>query len=193
MVGLDIDASFLTAPTVLFSFLGLLLLTIFLAGSYPSLVLSAFNPDAVLHGGLSNRRGGAAVRKGFTVLQFFISISLVVCTVFIGRQLRYMQEANTGVDRSNVVMVSCEKTLTPYTAFKRKLPPFPRWKGRLRPILFFIAELATKSLIQKRPDHQVIMSYMFVDSSFIPLMGLQWKEKPLSMAALTDGRHPYSK
>ena len=190
MVGLDIDASFLTAPTVLFSFLGLLLLTIFLAGSYPSLVLSAFNPDAVLHGGLSNRRGGAAVRKGFTVLQFFISISLVVCTVFIGRQLRYMQEANTGVDRSNVVMVSCEKTLTPYTAFKKEVASIPSVERTATANLVFYSGISNEIVNTKRPDHQVIMSYMFVDSSFIPLMGLQWKEKPLSMAALTDGRHP---
>jgi putative ABC transport system permease protein len=190
MIGLHIDPSFLKRPGMLFSFLGLLFLTILVAGSYPALVLSAYNPGIVLYGRLSNRRSGAIVRKGFTVLQFSISIALVICTLFIGRQLRYMRQADTGVDRNNVVMVTCEKTLKQYQAFKQEVAAMPSVQETATANYWFYKGLVTGSVRTKTPRHEISMGYMIVDTGFIPLMRLHWKEKPASMAAVMDGRHP---
>ena len=190
MIGLDIDTSFLKTPTVLFSFLGLLLSTILIAGGYPSLVLSAYDPVVVLYGRLSRQRGGAMVRKAFTVLQFSISIALVICTLFIGKQLRYMQQADTGVDRNNVVMVTCEKTLASYQAFKHEVAAMPSVQATATANLPFYKGASNGVIDTKTPGHKILMWYMMVDTGFVPLMGLQWKEKPGSMAAVMDGRHP---
>jgi putative ABC transport system permease protein len=190
MIGLQIDPSFLKTPPVLFSFLGLLLLTILVAGSYPSLVLSAYNPVVVLYGRLSHQRSGSIVRKGFTVLQFSISIALVICTLFIGRQLKYMQQADTGVDRNNVVMVTCEKTLKQYQAFKQEVAAMPSVQATATANYGFYKGVPFGSIKTKTPGHEISMGFMIVDTGFIPLMGLQWKEKPASMAAVMDGRHP---
>jgi putative ABC transport system permease protein len=190
MIGLDIDASFFMMPGVLFSFLGLLLITILATGSYPSLVLSAYNPVVVLYGRLSRHRGGTIVRKGLTVLQFSIFIALVICSVFIVRQLEYMQHADTGVDRNNVVMVSCEKTLTSFPAFKREVASIPSVERTATANIVFYKGISNRIVTTKLPGHQILMSYMFVDTSFMSLMGLQWKEKPASIAAVMDGRHP---
>jgi putative ABC transport system permease protein len=190
MIGLRIDASFLQRPAVLFSFLGLLLLTILVAGSYPALVLSAYNPVVVLYGRLSSQRSGAIVRKGFTVLQFSISIALVICTLFIGRQLRYMQQADTGVDRNNVVMVTCEKTLKHYQEFKQEVAAMPSVQKTATANYGFYKGVPAGSIQTKTPGREISLGYMIVDTSFIPLMRLQWKEKPASMAAVMDGRHP---
>ncbi|HXB91336.1 MAG TPA: FtsX-like permease family protein [Puia sp.] len=190
MIGLHIDPSFLQTPTVLFSFLGLLLSTILVAGAYPSLVLSAYNPVVVLYGRLSHKRGGAMVRKGFTVLQFFISIALVICTLFIGRQLKYMREADTGVDRNNVVMITCEKTLTQYLAFKREVAAMPSVKATATANYSLYQGGSNRIFQTKTPGHKISMWDMIVDTGFISLMQLQWKEKPASMAAVMDGRHP---
>ena len=190
LIGLHIDPSFLKKPAVLFSFAGLLLLTILVAGSYPALVLSAYNPVIVLYGRLSDRASGAIIRKGFTVLQFSISIALVICTLFIGRQLSYMRQADTGVDRNNVVVVNCGKTLKQYEEFKQEVAAMPSVQATATANYGFYKGAPTWSVKTKTPGHEIPMGFMIVDTGFIPLMRLQWKEKPASMAAIMDGRHP---
>jgi putative ABC transport system permease protein len=166
------------------------LLTILVAGSYPSFVLSAYNPVVVLYGKLTNQRGGAMVRRGFTVLQFSISIALVICSLFIGRQLTYMRSANTGVDRNNVVMITCEKTLKQYQAFKQAVAAMPSVEKTATANCGFYGGGPVGSVKTKTPGREIQMGFMIVDTAFIPLMGLQWKERPSSMVAVMDGRHP---
>src|SRR6202000_3072724 len=113
---LKIDPSFLLSFPVLASAAGLLAVVTLLAGSYPSLVLSAFKPVAVLYGKLSRRRGGERVRKGFIVFQFTISLSLVICSFVIGKQLYYFRHTDTGVDRENVMMIPFSKDMGHYAA-----------------------------------------------------------------------------
>jgi putative ABC transport system permease protein len=189
-IGLDIDASFLKTPALLFSFFGLLLLTILLAGGYPSLVLSAYNPVVVLYGRLSHKRGGVSVRNGFTVLQFSICIALVICTLFVERQLSYMEQADTGVDRDNVVMITCGKTLRQYQGFKQQVAAIPSVQKTATGDHGFYKGMSDRGIKTKSPEQNIIMSYMSVDTGFISLMGLQWKEKPASIEAVMDGRHP---
>ena len=74
---LKIDTSFLYSAPVLLILSGLLLLTILIAGSYPSIVLSAFKPVITLKGKLSKQTGGVTVRKAFTTFQFTISVGLI--------------------------------------------------------------------------------------------------------------------
>jgi putative ABC transport system permease protein len=190
LIGLQIDSSFLITPIVVLSFLGLLVLTVLVAGSYPSIVLSAYNPVVVLYGRLSSQRGGAMVRNGFTVLQFSISIALVICSLFIGRQLTYMRQADTGVDRNNVVMINCEKTLKQYQEFKQEVAAMPSVERTATANTSFYGGGPVGPVKTKTPGQEIQMGYMIVDTAFISLMGLQWKEKPSSMAEVMDGRHP---
>jgi putative ABC transport system permease protein len=185
---LPVDSSFLLAPRVLACFAGLLLVVILASGSYPALVLSAFNPVAVLYGRLS-RRGGESIRKGFIVFQFTISMSLVLCSVIIGKELYFIRHTDTGLDRDNVVMIPFGTSLHHYEAFKREVQAlpgirqaatahYPMYKGYDA----FSAQLAGS-------DKQTSLNIFSVDDDFIPLLGLQWKEKPALPAELTDGQH----
>jgi putative ABC transport system permease protein len=190
LIGLQIDQSFLKTPIVLLSFLGLLVLTILVAGSYPSIVLSAYNPVVVLYGRLSSQRGGTMVRKGLTVFQFFISIALVICSLFIGRQITYMRQADKGVDRNNVLMINCEKTLEHYQAFKREVEAMPSVERTATANNNFYGGGPMVPVKTKTQGREIQLEYMIVDTGFMPLMGLQWKEKPSWMATVMDGRHP---
>jgi len=82
---------------------GLLLATAFIAGSYPALFLSSLNPVKVLKGALKFSPGALLFRKGLVVFQFAMSIVLITGTIFISRQLRYLQTKNLGFDRGNLV------------------------------------------------------------------------------------------
>ncbi|AUD07121.1 hypothetical protein CWM47_01555 [Spirosoma pollinicola] len=99
------------------SLLGLLLLTGFVAGSYPALFLSSLNPIRVLKGsGPSSRlrfsSGATFFRQGLVVFQFGLSILLIVGTIVIYRQMNYVQTANLGFNRENLVYIPIEGDLT---------------------------------------------------------------------------------
>ncbi len=96
-------AEALFRPAVLVWLLPGAVLVGLLAGSYPAFVLSSFRPAEVLKGAFGSSRRGAFLRKGLVVFQFGIVVFLIVGTLVIDQQLRYVQEKNLGFDREHVV------------------------------------------------------------------------------------------
>lgn len=79
-----------------------------LAGSYPALVMSKFHPVSMMKGVIKRRTGKATLRNVLVVAQFSVTIVLVVGTIVIQRQIHYIQSANTGVDREQVIVIENE-------------------------------------------------------------------------------------
>jgi putative ABC transport system permease protein len=97
-------AGLFTRPLIL-SLIGMTFLTGVLAGSYPALFLSAFQPARVLRGGaISGGRSQAGLRKSLVVIQFALTIMLVMGTAVVNRQLEFIREKNLGIDTHNVVV-----------------------------------------------------------------------------------------
>jgi putative ABC transport system permease protein len=185
----QIDSSFLLSPVMLVSAAGLLVMVTLVAGSYPSLVLSAFKPVTVLYGKMSRRRGGERVRKAFIIIQFTISMSLVLCSVIIGKELYFVRHADTGMDRDHVLMLRFSSKLMAYQAFRREVASIPgiaRVSTSKYPIF---QGFEIWSFPVPGTSKQMNMHVMTVDPNFVSMMGLKWKEGPADESRLNEGNH----
>jgi putative ABC transport system permease protein len=97
--------SFDLSASMALTLAGVSIIVGFLAGSYPAFVLSGFNPVEVMKGKFSGSSRGAWLRNGLVVFQFFISIVLIVGTIVVGEQMRYMQNKNLGYEKDQILVI----------------------------------------------------------------------------------------
>jgi putative ABC transport system permease protein len=91
----------LTIPLLL----GLVLFIGILAGTYPAFFLASFDPVLVLKTKMSGRSKKSNIRNVLVVFQFTVSIVLIVGTIIVSRQLRYIQNRKLGFNKEQVVIV----------------------------------------------------------------------------------------
>lgn len=83
-----------------------------IAGSYPSLYLSSFNPATVFKGlRIGKNSTTVYVRKGLVITQFVISIMLIISTIIIYRQIEHVKDRQLGYDKENIIYMSLKKNM----------------------------------------------------------------------------------
>jgi putative ABC transport system permease protein len=104
------------------TFFGLAIFIGVLAGLYPAVYLSSFNPVNVLKGKLSTGGRNSVLRTSLVVVQFSISIVLIICTMIVFQQLSYMLNKDLGLNKENVAIFRFSRDLAPnYEAFRQEL------------------------------------------------------------------------
>lgn len=98
--------------TFVLSLLTIVIVTGLVSGSYPALYLSKFNPVVVLKGKLNSFAGEVWARQGLVVLQFTMSIILIVSVWVVYLQIRFVQTQNLGYQKDNVVLVERTGAMT---------------------------------------------------------------------------------
>ncbi|MFD0792744.1 ABC transporter permease [Mucilaginibacter litoreus] len=185
---LQIDTAFLFSPVIIFPLFGLLVLTILIAGSYPSLVLSGFKPAVTLKGKMSKQTGGVIIRKIFTTLQFSISVGLIICGIVIDRQLYFFRHTQTGVDRDNIIMIPVSNTLKGYSAFKQEVLAMPGISKVATSRNGMFGSFAMIGISGNPEDESVMLHGLTVDTNFISMLGLKWKIPPIPNSRLDAGQ-----
>ncbi|PWK77365.1 putative permease [Mucilaginibacter oryzae] len=92
----------LTSGTTWLILLGTLLISFVSNGLYPAVLLSSFKPLIVFKGRNALNFKDAGIRKSLVVLQFGVSVMLIICTMVIYRQLHFMQKVDLGYNREHV-------------------------------------------------------------------------------------------
>ncbi|HEX8530344.1 MAG TPA: ABC transporter permease, partial [Cytophagales bacterium] len=104
-------------------FLGLTLVAGLLAGSYPALFLSGFNPAQVLKGKFVNSLSAVSLRKGLVVFQFFIAVCLMLATFIIEAQMQFLKNKPLGFAKEQQVVIPLrsEGAKAAYTAYRNEI------------------------------------------------------------------------
>jgi putative ABC transport system permease protein len=94
-----------TAPLFWMVSIAVVIVTGVVSGSYPAIYLSSFNPVQVLKGKVQIGRSGATPRKVLVVLQFFFATLLIIGTIVVSEQIRFVKKRDLGYDQKNLVMI----------------------------------------------------------------------------------------
>ncbi|MEP6712338.1 MAG: ABC transporter permease [Ferruginibacter sp.] len=89
--------------------IGLIIVIALIAGIYPAIILSGFKTVEVLKGKLKTK-GTSWLRQSLVVGQFVTSIAMIVCTMIIGEQMKYLQTKNLGYNKDQVIVVPTNKS-----------------------------------------------------------------------------------
>ena len=103
--GKQLGANVFSNPWLFPSLIVLMLVVGVIAGSYPAFFLSSFNPVEVLKGKFSKGFKSSWLRSGLVVFQFFISIALIVGTIVIYNQLKFIRSKDLGYNRNHVLVI----------------------------------------------------------------------------------------
>jgi putative ABC transport system permease protein len=106
MSGKNFTAGMLLQPQGIALLLGIVLFTGLAGGSYPAFYLSSFKPVGILKGALSGASGNVSLRRTLVVLQFAISMIMLICTWVVYAQLSYLRTKDLGFDKSQVMTVT---------------------------------------------------------------------------------------
>ncbi len=174
--------------------MGIALLTGIVSGSYPALFLSAFQPANVLKGTFHSGSKGAAFRKVLVVLQFSLTILLIVCTTIVYNQMNFMRNKKLGYDKEYLVYAILRGDMRKqFDAVKEELLKNPN-----------ILEVTSSGTIPtygynfsnslwrwegQNPDEEILMRASFIDYDYFKTFGMEIiAGRPYSKEYSTDPR-----
>ncbi len=111
VTGSSINMAVLLEPQIIWSTLILYFLIALTAGVYPAMKLAGFKPVDILKGSYQGTQQGAFLRKTLIIVQFFITLSLIIGTIVINKQLNFINNKKLGYNIENTLVVPISKDI----------------------------------------------------------------------------------
>lgn len=166
--------------------------TLALSSIYPAMLLSSFEPLKALKGKINGSIGDALFRKILVVVQFTFSVVLIVSTLVITQQLKYIQSKNLGYDKSHVFGVWMRDASGHYDAVRAELLKQPGVEGVTRATGSIISSeniSGDNSWDGKAPGQTFILHPMGIDKDFISFFKLKMQQGNTFSGAVADSTH----
>lgn len=170
----------LSSPSHLTALLVIALVSGLIAGSYPAFYLSSFNPVAVLKGmKIKTNASAGLVRKGLVVVQFSISIILIIGTVIIYQQINHVKDRQLGYDKEGLVYMNLQgKMKQHFNAVRNDLIATGAVKDASLSnsyILSLGSNTGSFGWAGKDPNKQILITVEGVSSEHISTFGMKLK------------------
>ena len=126
MVGKDLSIGYIEKPQILLIFLAGTIVLGVLAGFYPAMVLSRFNPIQTIKNEVTTGKKGQTFRQLLSIIQIAISLVLIIGVVIISKQINFLKTKDLGFDNTNIIYFSSNKDINKkYELFKQRILESP--------------------------------------------------------------------
>ncbi len=195
--GKQTDFRFLVSGPFLLGTLGILIVTSLLSGFYPSIFLSRFRPIQVIQGDPADKKGKGILRKILVIVQFSLSLILIIGTTLVYKQTQEMKKRDIGYDKSNILVMNMFGDMpNDYAAMKETLLRNPN-------VEYVTAAMALPSMIGSNssgidwdgrdPDFRPLVSLSVVDYDYPELLKIEIVEgRSFSLEYPSDMGNPDS-
>jgi putative ABC transport system permease protein len=176
LAGKSFNLSILYSPEVIISVIGVILIVGIIGGSYPAFFLSRFSPVTVLKGEITQGSAGSLFRKILVVIQFTISVAMIVCTLVVFRQLKYLKTMDQGFNQENVLTLQLDQGMV------RKYPVLKQALMGNNDIKYVtstntaIGEGSGKVIFNMETDQGMVqrgINFAVVDHDFVDALGIK--------------------
>ena len=165
----------ITSPLFITFFLSFIIIIGLLAGLYPAFVLSSFKPVRIFKTN-SKIKSGKSLWQGLVVMQFAISVVLMVCTFFMYQQLQFVQNKDLGFNKEQLISIQLKGALKEKSLlFKRDIEEQTNVIAAA-PATMSLVNVDNSSYMEwegMKPDDKFLITQANVDPDFIPALGMQ--------------------
>lgn len=173
MIGLDLSFSPVQDPNLLLFILLIVGTVSLLAGLYPAIFFSAFKPISAMRGELKTGSKGSSLRSTMMVVQYVLSLLLIICSAVVYQQLKHVYNADLGFKKDQVIVVNNVHWLNSSSDFAEELEKIEGVNLTSRcdatPLLVYNGD---QFMPDKVDAGSVALNYALGDENYIPLLEL---------------------
>lgn len=178
LAGRNFDLHAVFSYVNLLAAFGILLLVGIIGGSYPAFFLSRYEAVTVLKGEITQGSAGSFFRRVLIVIQFAVSVIMILCTLVVFRQLHYMKHMDQGFDQRNVISLQLDRNL------RNKYPLLKQALSENEEIKYItstntpLGEGSGKVIFNVETDEGMVqkgVNFAVVDHDFIETLGIKMK------------------
>lgn len=166
------------SPTVLFYMLLSALFLGMVAGIFPAIYLSSFKPVIVLKGLKLNEKGTLSLRKALVVVQFTISIVLIIGALIISQQIHFIQSAKLGLNKEQVIIIKNAGNLSAADrdAFRNTVLQMPAVKKFATSDGVVGGQNWTNGMSLKGSQNSQLINFLSVSNDYVEVLGMELNE-----------------